>query len=48
MLAILKKEVAGVAVTETCRKHGICAATWYGWKSKYARARLLPIPRAPN
>ena len=36
IVAILKEGEAGLPGTEVCRKHGIRAATWYGWKSKYA------------
>ena len=36
ILAILSEGETGLAVAEVCRKHGISAATYYQWKSKYA------------
>ena len=36
IVAILKEGEAGIAVAELVRKHGISAATYYNWKSKYA------------
>jgi transposase-like protein len=35
IVAILKEGEAGVAVAQLTRKHGISAATYYHWKSKY-------------
>ena len=35
IVAILKEGEAGVAVAQLARKHGISAATYYHWKSKY-------------
>lgn len=35
-MAILKEGDAGVPVAELVRKHGLSAATYYNWKSKYA------------
>jgi len=32
---------------EVCRKHCISAATWYGWKSKYAGATVTDAQRSP-
>jgi len=43
--AVLKEGEAGVPVAEVCRKHGISAATWYAWKSKYAG---VGFPRFPG
>jgi putative transposase len=40
IVAILKEGEAGLAVAELCRKHGISAATYYAWKSKYADATV--------
>lgn len=37
IVGILKEGEAGVAVAQT-RKHGISAATYYRWKSKYVLA----------
>ncbi|MFN5446743.1 MAG: transposase, partial [bacterium] len=36
MVAILEEGGSGIPVAEVCRKHGISAATYYQWKSKYA------------
>jgi hypothetical protein len=38
IVAILKEGEAGVPVAQLTRKHGISAATYYHWKSKYAGA----------
>jgi len=35
ILAVLKQAEGGVAVPELCREHGISAATFYKWRSKY-------------
>ena len=35
IIAILKEQEAGVAVTELCRKHGVSSATFCEWKAKY-------------
>lgn len=35
IIGILKEQQAGLAVVELCRKHGISAATFYAWRSKY-------------
>lgn len=45
IVAILKEGEAGVAVAEVCRKHGISAATWHGWKSKYAGVTVSDLTR---
>jgi putative transposase len=42
IVAILKEGEAGVAVAQLARKHGISAATYYHWKSKYAGAAGVP------
>ena len=38
IVAILKEGEAGVPVAQLTRKHGISAATYYHWKSKYGGA----------
>jgi putative transposase len=48
VMAILKEGEAGVAVAEICRKHGISAATWYGWKAKYAGTTVSDLTRMPE
>jgi putative transposase len=51
IVAILKQGENGVAVADLCREHGISAATYYNWCSKFGGmdASLMPkvttIPR---
>lgn len=45
IVAILKEGEAGLAVAEVCRKHGISAATYYAWKSKYAGVSVNDLTR---
>ena len=45
IVAILKEGEAGMPVAEVCRKHGISAATWYAWKSKYAGVTVSELTR---
>ncbi|WKB50821.1 IS3 family transposase [Eleftheria terrae] len=45
IVAILKEGEAGMLVAEVCRKHGISAATYYAWKSKYAGATVSDLTR---
>ena len=35
IIAILKQHEAGLKTADLCREHGISAATFYGWKSKF-------------
>ena len=35
IIAVLKEQEAGMATADVCRRHGISAATFYKWKSKY-------------
>jgi putative transposase len=35
IVSILREVEAGAKLTDTCRKHGICAKTYYTWKTKY-------------
>ena len=35
IVSILGEADAGLKVNDLCRKHGISAATYYKWKSKY-------------
>jgi putative transposase len=35
IIGILKQHEAGVKTGDVCREHGISAATFYGWKSKF-------------
>lgn len=43
--AILKQAEAGVAVTELARTHGISAATFYQWRSKYGGMSVSDMQR---
>jgi putative transposase len=43
--AILKEAEAGVAVAEVARKHGISAATFYQWRSKYGGMDVSDLQR---
>lgn len=43
--AILKEAEAGVAVVEVARKHGISAATFYQWRSKYGGMSVSDMQR---
>jgi putative transposase len=45
IVAILKEGEAGIAVSDLVRKHGISAATYYNWKSKYAGVAVSELKR---
>lgn len=45
IVAVLKEGEAGVPVAELVRKHGISAATYYNWKSKYAGVAVSELKR---
>ena len=45
IVAILKEGEAGIAVAQFTRKHGISAATYYHWKSKYGGAGVSELKR---
>lgn len=42
---ILKEAEAGVAVTEVARKHGISAATFYQWRSRFGGMEASDLKR---
>jgi len=42
---ILKEVEAGMAVAEVARKHGISAATFYQWRSKYGGMSVSDMQR---
>lgn len=42
---ILKEAEAGLAVAEVARKHGISAATFYAWRSKYGGMSVSDMQR---
>jgi len=35
IIGVLKEHQAGASAPDLCRKHGISAATFYTWRSKY-------------
>jgi putative transposase len=35
IIAVLREQEAGVAVTDLCRKHGVSSPTFYKWKAKF-------------
>ena len=45
ILGILKQVEAGRKVEEVCREHGISAATFYTWRSKYGGIELSEAKR---
>lgn len=42
---VLQEAEAGVAVSEVARKHGISAATFYQWRSKYGGMSVSDMQR---
>ena len=45
IVAVLKEGEAGIPVAQLTRKHGISAATYYHWKSKYGGASVPELKR---
>jgi len=45
IIAILKKQEAGMKTADLCREHGISQATFYNWKSKYGGMEASDIKR---
>jgi putative transposase len=45
IIAILKEQEAGVAITEVCRRHNISSPTFYNWKSKYGGLEVSQAQR---
>jgi len=45
IVGILKEGEAGLPVAQLARKHGISAATYYHWKSRYAGAGVAELKR---
>ena len=43
--AILKEAESGAAVADVARKHGISAATFYAWRSKYGGTAVSDMQR---
>jgi len=50
IVTILKQQEGGLKVADICREHGISAATFYKWRSKYGgrvTSTRSPFTRAP-
>jgi len=45
ILGVLKEADAGASVKDLCRRHGISAATFYQWKSKYGGLQASDLKR---
>ncbi len=45
IVAILKEAEGGIAITEVLRSHGISAATFYKWRSKYGGLEASELTR---
>ena len=45
ILGVLKEADAGATVKDLCRRHGISAATFYQWKSKYGGLQASDLRR---
>ena len=45
---ILKEAEAGMGVADVARKHGISAATFYAWRSKYGGMSVSDLQRLPG
>lgn len=45
ILSILKEGESGIKVEDLCRKHGICAGTFFRWKSKYGGMEISDVRR---
>ena len=45
IIGVLKQHEAGVKTAELCREHGISAATFYQWKSKFGGMEVSDAQR---
>jgi putative transposase len=45
IVSILKKQEAGIKVTDICREHGISEPTFYNWKAKYGGMQISDVKR---
>ena len=45
IIAILKKQEAGMKTADICREYGISQATFYNWKSKYGGLEVSDVKR---
>jgi putative transposase len=45
IVGVLKEADAGLKVPEICRKHGISAWTFYGWRKRYQGQTVSDVKR---
>jgi putative transposase len=45
IVAILKKQEAGIKTSDLCREYGISDATFYNWKAKYGGLEVKEVKR---
>ena len=45
IIGVLKEHEAGLPTAELCRRHGISAATFYKWKSKFGGMEVSEAKR---
>jgi putative transposase len=45
IVSILKKQEAGIKVTDIYREHGISEPTFYNWKAKYGGMQVSDVKR---
>jgi len=45
IIGILREQESGAHVPDLCRRHGISAATFYNWKSKYGGLEVSEAQR---
>lgn len=41
----MQEQEAGAKVSDVCRRHGVCEATFYNWKSKYGEMTVSEAKR---
>lgn len=45
IIGILKEREAGIPTADVCRRHGVCPATFYNWKSKFGGLEVSEAKR---
>lgn len=45
IVAILKKQEAGIKTSDVCREHSISEATFYNWKARYGGLQVSEVKR---
>lgn len=45
IIGMLREAEAGMSVADVCRKHGVSAASFYGWRTKYAGMQVSDAKR---